>query len=308
MSAAAAGLRGRVILVTGAGAGIGAAGAREFARRGALPVLMDVDAGLAQAAAESIGPQAMAVAGDVCEMADCEAAVAAALERHGRLDAAWANAGIASFGPLSHTDPQAWRRCIDVNVIGVFNTLRAALPPVRAQRGYLLASASAASFAHPPMMSAYAASKAAVEAMCNAWRIELAAHGVGVGVMHASWVRTPLVEEGEMHPGFQRLRDAAPPMLRAQMTAEEAGRRIADGLEARADRVWLPGWVRLLHWLRPLLHLRGAERELRRAAPDLERIYLEGLQTHGALASSFGPREHERALTRAREGADSSRG
>jgi NAD(P)-dependent dehydrogenase (short-subunit alcohol dehydrogenase family) len=289
-------LRGQVVLITGAGAGIGAAGARELVRRGAFAVLLDVDGALATATAEAIGPAASAVAGDVCSPADCQRAVDVALRRHGRLDAVWANAGIASFGPLAHTDPVAWRRCFEVNVFGVFNSFRAALPAVLERRGSLLVSASAASFAHPPMMSAYAASKAAVEAMANAWRIELAAHGVGVGVVHASWVRTPLVEEGELHPGFQRLRDTAPRWLRAQMPAEQAARLIIDGLERRADRIWVPGWVRMLHWLRPLLHLRGAEAGLRRAAPDLEAIYLEGLREHGALASSLGPREHARAV------------
>ncbi len=291
-------LAGQVVFITGAASGIGAATAAELARRGAHPVLVDCDAAPLASTAAGIGPGTLTVQADVTDLSACEAAVEQALARHGRIDVVWANAGVAAFGPLAHTDPQAWRRCIDVNVMGVFNTVRAALPAVMRQRGYVLASASVSSFAHPPAVSAYAASKAAVEAMCNAWRIELAAHGVRVGALHASWVSTALVTEGALHPGFMRLRRAAPAFLNGETSPEEAALRIADGIARRDRRVWVPGWVRLLHWLRVLLHTEAGERELLRAAPEIEALYLQGLASEGPLASSFGPRERERSLVR----------
>lgn len=284
-------LGGQVILVTGAASGIGAATARELRRRGALPVLVDCD--------PITDAQGMpCVIADVTEPSACEAAVDMAIEHHGRLDVVWANAGIAAFGPIAHTDPAAWRRCIDVNVHGVFNTVRAALPQVLRQRGYVLVSASVASFAHAPAMSAYAASKAAVEAMCNAWRIELAAHGVAVGVIHPSWVSTPLVSEGALHPAFARLRAAMPGPLNRELDADNAARRIADGIERRDARLWIPGWIRVLHWLRAALHAPAAEGALRQAAPEIERLYLQGLAAEGTLASSLGPREFRREAQR----------
>ena len=296
-------LHGRVILVTGAASGIGAAGAAELRRRGAVTVLVDQDApGLAlQADALAQGglERPLTVVCDVTSLAACEGAVQATLQRHGRLDVVWANAGMAAFGPLAHTDPAAWRRCIEVNVMGCFHTVRAALPAIQVQRGYVCMTASVATFAHPPMMSAYAASKAAVEAMANAWRIELAGHGVDVGVIHASWVRTPLVEEGELHPGFIRLRQTVPAPMRHAMTPADAARRIVDGMAQRRSRIWVPGWVRLLHALRALLHLPQAERALRQAAPELEAMYLEVMATEGAMASSYAPRELQRARERA---------
>ena len=297
-------LQGKVVLVTGAASGLGAAGAAELIQRGALPVLVDQDtAGLAQqadalSAAGTARP--LSVACDITSLGQCEAAVQATLAHHGRLDIVWANAGIAAFGPLAHTDPAAWRRCIDVNVTGTFHTVRSALPAVQAARGYVCLTASVSTFAHPPMMSAYAASKAAVEAMANAWRIELAAHGVDVGVIHASWVRTPLVEEGELHPGFIRLRQTVPAPMRQAMTPQEAARRIVDGMAQRRNRIWVPGWVRLLHALRALLHLPQAERALRQAAPELEAMYLQVMASEGAEASSYAPRELQRARARAR--------
>jgi len=291
-------LRGQVVLITGAGSGIGAASALELQGRGALPVLVDCDAAGLEAAAQALGGEVLAIAADVTRASDCEMAVARTLARHGRIDVVWANAGMASFGPVHHTDPRAWKHCIDVNVNGVFNTVRSALPAVLASRGYVVATASVASFAHPPSMSAYAASKAAVEAMCNAWRIELAGHGVRVGVIHPTWVSTPLVSEGALHPGFVRLRSTMPGPLGRELPVDVAARLIADGLARRDHRIWVPGWVRLLHWLRALLHSPLAERELLRAAPEMEAHYLEGMAEAGSLASSLGPRENSRALAR----------
>jgi NAD(P)-dependent dehydrogenase (short-subunit alcohol dehydrogenase family) len=295
---ATADLRGQVVLITGAGSGIGAATAKELHARGAVPVLLDIDAPTLQASAAGIAPGLLTHQADVTNRAACDAAVAATLARHGRIDVVWANAGIASFGPLLHTDPGAWQRCLDVNVMGVFNTVRAALPAVVAQRGYVLVTASIASFAHPPCMSSYAASKAAVEAMCNAWRIELAASHVGVGAVHASWVTTPLVTEGELHPGFLRLRGASPKFLQKATTAEDAAHIIANGIAQRHRQIWVPGWTRWLHFLRAFLHTPTAERDLLRAAPEIEAHYLTGVASEGLLASSLGPRELARAQAR----------
>ena len=291
-------LRGRVVLVTGAGSGIGAAGAAELLRRGANPVLMDIDPAGLDATRAALGDRVLAVLGDVCDASACESAVAAALDRHSRLDVVWANAGIAAFGPLAHTDPGAWARCLEVNVNGVFNTVRAALPAVLKARGQVVVTASAASFSHAPLMSAYAASKAAVEAMCNAWRLELAAHGVSVSAIHAHWVSTPLVAEGALHPAFTRLRATMPAFMNRELSPAAAAVLIVDGIAHRRRRIWVPGWVRWLHAMRALLHSPLGERELQRAAPDMEAAYLTGLAEAGALASSLAPREHARAVAR----------
>jgi NAD(P)-dependent dehydrogenase (short-subunit alcohol dehydrogenase family) len=302
-----AGLADQVIFITGAGSGIGAATALELARRGALPVLADIDSPGLQATARLVAslvpsrPEPLCLPLDVSSPEACNAAVQATLDRHGRLDTVWANAGIASFGPLAHTDPVAWRRVIEVNVLGVFNTVHAALAAVLASRGHVLVTASVASFAHPPAMSAYAASKAAVEAACNAWRIELAPHGVTLGAIHASWISTPMITEGSLHPAFQVLRNVSPGPLRRETDVDTAARCIADGIERRAARIWIPGWVRWLSVLRTLLQSRAGERGFRDAAPEIERLYVQTLATEGREASSFAPRE----LARRRSAGDS---
>jgi NAD(P)-dependent dehydrogenase (short-subunit alcohol dehydrogenase family) len=294
-----------VVLITGAASGIGAATALEVRARGGVPVLLDCDAEPLAQVALQCGADTLALVADVTDLPAMEAAVAQVLARFGHIDMVFANAGVAAFGPLAYVDPDAWKRCVEVNLFGVFNTVRAALPSIMRKRGYVLINASVSSFAHPPVMSAYAASKSAVEAMGNSWRIELAAHKVGVGLVHAGWVSTPLVTEGALHPGFVRLRATMPGPLNSETSPQVAARAIAQGMERRLSRIWVPGWLRLLFALRALLHLPFAERELRRAAPEIEAIYLEGLEAEGALASSFGPRERERTLARAR-GPDSA--
>jgi len=294
-------LTGCVVVITGAASGIGAATALELVAQGGIPVLVDCDAEPLAQMAQRCGPQTHYWVADVTQLQAMQEVVDKTISKLGRIDIVFANAGVAAFGPVAYIDPEAWKRCIEVNVLGVFNTIRAALPAIMQQRGYVLINASSSSFAHPPVMSAYAASKSAVEAMGNSLRIEMAAHSVGVGVVHAGWVRTPLVTEGALHPGFVRLRATMPGPMNSETSPEETARVIVQGMLQRKRRIWVPAWLKILFALRALLHMPFAERELLRAAPEIEKIYLEGLESEGALASSFGPRERERTLARARQ-------
>ena len=300
MTSSKSNLNGRVVFITGAASGIGAATALEVVAMGGTPVLVDCDAEPLTQIALRCGPQTLHWVADVTDLQAMQEVVEKTMSKTGRIDIVFANAGVAAFGPVAYIDPVAWKRCLEVNVFGVFNTIRAALPCVMAQKGYVLINASSSSFAHPPVMSAYAASKSAVEAMGNSLRIEMAAHAVDVGVLHAGWVRTPLVTEGALHPGFVRLRATMPGPLNSETSPEETARIIVQGMLQRKRRIWVPGWLKILFALRALLHMPFAERELLRAAPEIESIYLEGLEAEGALASSFGPRERERTLARAK--------
>lgn len=292
------GLHDQVLLITGAASGMGEACAYEAAAQGARLVLVDCDAQPLARVAHACGPHVLQIVADVCDAAIMQAAVAEAVARWGRLDQVFANAGIASFGPLHLTDPEAWQRCVAVNVFGVFNTVRPAVPALAASGGHVMVNSSLSAFAHAPTMSAYAASKAAVEAMSDAWRLELAAHGISVGQVFAGWVNTPLMQEGALHPSFTRLRATMPAFLNRELSAPEAARRIVRAMVTRQRRVWLPAWVRVLFALRSLLHLPVAEAALRQAAPEIEAHYRDGLAEHGALANSVGPRECARSLQR----------
>jgi NADP-dependent 3-hydroxy acid dehydrogenase YdfG len=183
MTSSKSNLNGRVVFITGAASGIGAATALEVVAMGGTPVLVDCDAEPLTQIALRCGPQTLHWVADVTDLQAMQEVVEKTMSKTGRIDIVFANAGVAAFGPVAYIDPVAWKRCLEVNVFGVFNTIRAALPCVMAQKGYVLINASSSSFAHPPVMSAYAASKSAVEAMGNSLRIEMAAHAVGVGVV-----------------------------------------------------------------------------------------------------------------------------
>ena len=220
--------------------------------------------------------------------------MAAAVERHGGLDAVWANAGIASFGSVLLIDVDAWKRTIDVNVTGTFNTVRAALPSVIERKGYVAVTASVASFAHAPFMSAYTATKAGVEAFFDALRIEVAHLGVDVATIHPSWIATPMTEESEADmQAFNRLKGSLPFPLGKTYPVERAAKDIAKGFEGRKRRICTPGWVRGLAIARAALTTRAAERDFRKIAPEVERLYEADVAKEGAAAASVSERVKE---------------
>ncbi len=141
-----------------------------------------------------------------------------------------ANAGIATGGTVRSIDPDAWERVVEVNLIGSWRTIRAALPHVIARRGYVLQIASLAAVAHAPFMSAYSVSKAGVEALADSLRTEVARHGVDVGVAYFSWIDTDMVrgadarrELGGMREKLSAARWARPRRWRSASTASSTG-------------------------------------------------------------------------------------
>src|SRR6478609_10426040 len=163
-----------VFLITGASSGIGAATARHAAQAGYRLVLAARSVDKLTALAEELGgdERAVAVATDVTRWEDNEALVATALERFGRLDVAFANAGFgATRGWLNET-PEHWRDMVLTNVLGAAYTVRAAIPPLKESRGHVLLTGSVAGRRALPG-SLYSATKWAVTAMAEAVRADL---------------------------------------------------------------------------------------------------------------------------------------
>jgi NAD(P)-dependent dehydrogenase (short-subunit alcohol dehydrogenase family) len=298
-------LTGKVMLITGGARGIGAATARELARRGALPVLADLDADALAATAAGISPAPVTVELDVTDLNACEAAVRRVLDEHRRLDVVWANAGIESLGPLQLTDPAAWRRTVEVNLLGAYNTVRAALPAVIEQRGYVAVTASLASFGHTALLSAYCATKAGVEAMANSLRIEVAHHGVDVATIHPTWIDTDLVREGDDSPTFGLLRAVIRPPFKKTYPVDRAVTDIVAGFEQRRRRICVPRFVYLAHALRPLLNTRLIARDQLAIAPELERSFRQELAERGPEAASVSERTAKQ-LAHAKEPAQAN--
>jgi NAD(P)-dependent dehydrogenase (short-subunit alcohol dehydrogenase family) len=245
-------LTGRTVLVTGAARGIGAESARRLHARGANVALVGLEPAELERTATQLGDRAAWYEADVTDLAALEAVVAQVVERFGSLDVVIANAGVAPNGSVASVDPEVFDRTIEVNLLGVFRTVRAALPHVVAAKGYVLVIASASALVHTPLMSAYTASKAGAEAFGDALRSEVAHTGTKVGVAYFSFIDTDMVRQSFDRPSAQRAREMGGPFSKVAPLSEAID-AIEQGVLTRARTVVAPRSVRPMIWLRSLI-------------------------------------------------------
>jgi len=264
-------VNGKVALITGGANGIGAETARRLHTKGAKLVLTDLDEGKLKVLAAELGEdRVLTVVADVRDLSAMQAAVDQGVERFGGIDIVMANAGIATYGSVLNVDPEAFKTLLDVNVLGVFHTVRAALPSVIDRRGYVLIVSSLAAYAAAPGMAPYNTAKAGVEHFANALRLEVAHHGVDVGSAHMSWIDTPLVRESKNDMStFNEMLSKLPGPLGKTTSVSECGAAFIRGIEGRKRQINCPGWVGLLRWLKPLLSTPFGESQTVKFAPDL---------------------------------------
>ncbi len=235
-------LRGKVAIITGAARGIGFATANELARRGATVVVVDLDAAAATGAAESLPGPALGLAADVTDRGAMQRVVAEAVERFGGVDVVVANAGIASRGATFRAmSAEAFDRVLDVNLNGVHRTVAAALPEIVRRRGHVVVISSVYAFVNGVGATPYAMSKAGVEQLGRALRVELPQHGAGASVAYFGFIDTDMVHQTlDDDPLGDRLKEAQPSWLLKRLQPSEAGKAIADGIERRAPRIIRP--------------------------------------------------------------------
>ena len=264
-------LKNKVVLITGGARGIGAATARSIAAQGGKLVLTDVDQAPLDEIAAELGPdQVLAVLADVTDLTAMEGVVAAGVAKFGGIDIVLANAGIASYGSVMGVDPATFRRVLDINVLGVFHTVRAALPSLIERKGYILVVSSLAAFAPAPGLAAYNASKAGVEHFANALRLEVHHHGVGVGVAHMSWIDTPLVQDARKDlKAFDEMLTKLPYPLNQTTTVQACVDAFVAGMAKRKRRVYVPGWVGLVRIARNLVTSPLGDRSTLKEVPRL---------------------------------------
>ncbi len=264
-------VNGKVVLITGGANGVGAEVARRLHEKGAKLVLFDLDERRLKEAAAGIGEdRVLTGVGDVRDLAALQVVADRAIARFGGIDIVIANAGIASYGSVLQVDPHAFKRVIDVNVVGVFNTVRVALPSIIERRGYVLITSSLAAYAAAPGMAPYDASKAAVENFANSLRMEVADRGVDVGSAHMAWIDTPMVQESKADLStFAEMLAKLPYPLNQTTSVDKCGEAFVKGIEGRKRQVNCPGWVGALRWLRPLLSTRLIEQQTLGRTPGL---------------------------------------
>jgi len=285
-------LAGQSMLVTGAARGIGAETARRVAARGARVALVGLEPEALERVAAQCGNGAFAVEADVTDRDAMDAAVAQAVERFGGLDCVMANAGVAAAGYTRHIDPDTFERVIEVNLLGVWRTVRAALPHVVERRGYVLVVASVAAALHGPGMAPYAASKAGAEAFADSLRTEVKHLGVDVGVGYFSWIDTDMVAGADAHPALLGFRDKLPAPFRKTYPLSAVGDAMVDGIERRRRWVTVPSWLRVLLPLRglmqPLMDSTSAEQAAEIDAAFARDVAERGAEEASALVGAGG--------------------
>ena len=189
--------RGRSVLVSGAGGGIGRATARAFAAEGADVSCADIDVDAADATAELLmaaGAKARALECDVTSPNHVERAVASAVDATGRLDVLANVAGIGQFVPTHEETLEQWNRTLAVNLTGTFLMCQQALPALLESRGSIVNVASVAGVRAVPYNAAYCASKGGVVMLTKSLAVEYGGRGVRVNCVCPNSVATPFLD------------------------------------------------------------------------------------------------------------------
>jgi NAD(P)-dependent dehydrogenase (short-subunit alcohol dehydrogenase family) len=268
-------------IVTGAASGIGRALAEALAKRGSEVVLADLQSELAEEAASRIrtsGGKAEAVKVDVTDFPAMEKLVKATVERTGRLDYMFNNAGIVVAGTVSLYGIEDWNKVIDVNLRGVINGVQAAYMIMQAQGfGHIVNTASMAGLVPGPGNVVYTTTKHAVVGLSTSLRAEAGPMGIRVSVLCPGVIRTPILEGGkygkmlgEISP--EKLRDAMEKFkpMSPGIFAEKVLNRVAKN---RAIIIF-PAWWKLFWWtnrLSPSLGISFAQKRFQEAIKKFER-------------------------------------
>jgi NAD(P)-dependent dehydrogenase (short-subunit alcohol dehydrogenase family) len=285
-------LNGKVALVTGAARGIGYETARQLHLRGASVTVLDIDAAEAREAAERIGPRAIGLATDVTDHSAVMQSVAETVDRFGGLDVVVANAGIAQkqMATVRGIGVEEWERVFEVDMLGVWRTVRAALPQVVERQGHIVVTSSVYAFVNGMLNSPYAVAKSGVESLGRSLRAELTPLGASASVAYFGWVDTKMVQDAVAANG-DRMQQNLPEFLRKRITPDQAGAAVVRGIEERAPRIFAPKWWRYVSAFRGLINplLDGRMDSDRRVLATIREVEAEA-DEQGAAAVSAAPR------------------
>ena len=262
---------GKVVLISGAAGGLGAALCQRYARAGSRIAAMDLDAGRLDTLVTDLkqrGVQALALPGSIADPASCQAALAATLSHFGSIDGLINNAGISHRSLLRATGIEVIRQVMDVNFFGAVQLTQAALPHITAQRGFVAAISSVAGFSPLIGRTGYAASKHALHGFFDTLRSEVQDLGVSVTLVCPSFIRTGIGAAGLGGDGAQA--SSARLTTGGESSAEAIAERIFVGV-AESRRLLLPDRTsRLAWWLSRLAPQRFASIMKRRIGAEFD--------------------------------------
>ena len=237
-------IKGKVVVVTGASSGIGEATARQFGREGAKVVLAARRVDRLESLAQEInamgtGAETLVVQADLSKLEDIQALINQTLNKFGRIDVLVNNAGFGRLDWLENLDPKKdIQSQFDVNVLGVIQTTRQALPIMIKQRsGHIINMCSMAGLVATPTYTIYASCKHAVHGFSEALRREVKPWGIDVSMIYPGGVKT---EFGE-HAGIKRKTKASTPKFML-LSADDVGSAVVE-LVRRPRAMWILPWL-----------------------------------------------------------------
>ncbi|MGZ5046040.1 MAG: SDR family NAD(P)-dependent oxidoreductase [Usitatibacter sp.] len=214
---------GKVVIVTGAGSGIGEGTARRFSAEGATVVLVGRHKGSINAVAKDLpSERTVARVADVSKYREIEAVVASTAKRFGRLDVLVNNAGIFKGSTVTKTTPGEWQEVMDTNAGGVFNGSKAALPHLIRTKGCIVNTASVSGLGGDWAMSAYNASKGAIVNLTAAMAMDYGKDGVRVNSVCPSLTLTGMTKDMAKKPALMAKFKERMPLGRIAMPADIA--------------------------------------------------------------------------------------
>jgi NAD(P)-dependent dehydrogenase (short-subunit alcohol dehydrogenase family) len=262
--------------VTGAARGIGEKVARLAAARGARLALIGLEPDRLRDLADDLGPDVCWREADVRDGVALRTAIDDCARTMDGIDLVVANAGVAAYGTVRQIDEASFERVLDINLNGVFRTLKYATPHLERSRGHVTVVASALSFMPLAGMAAYGRRQGRGRDARTGLPPGGGTLGVTVGVVHPSWIDTDIVRGADADlPSFRRLRSRLPYPGNVTTSADRAAAAIVDGLARRRGRMYVPRAVIVANWLKAALNSPVAwpwtRRFAARAVPALER-------------------------------------
>jgi NAD(P)-dependent dehydrogenase (short-subunit alcohol dehydrogenase family) len=258
---------GSVVMISGAGGGLGRALAHRFGRAGSRLVLLDLDASAVEALAAELaaaGIESLELACDVSDEAACGEAVRRGVERFGRLDVVVNNAGITHRSAFEATQTAVLRRVMDVNLFGAIHLTRAALPHLKRTRGLVIALSSVAGYTPLIARTGYAASKHAMHGFFESLRSELTPSGVGVMLVCPSFIATGIDRNALGPTGGPATH--AQVVVGGRLQPDDVADRIVRGAERNRRRLLIGRTAHAAWWVSrvaPGLYARIMARKLR---------------------------------------------